>query len=796
MFHWLKRLLPSLCKTPLRSSCRPCLELLEGRWLPSTMIVLDFDGASETDVNAVTARLGGIPTGEGESFPTFTSFIGEFQNTLNADYARYQFLDYNGDGVLNATDGNRAATQILNWVRENFSPFDVRVVREDNTSRALNLLRSNDGNDTLTFVDGAVWGGHSGIDGGNTHDDVNWAGAVKPQADTLADTFGWAGVAPAVSGAARELFALDLAIGISHEVGHSFGLEHIDDPFAGSSSIMTGVSFRNAVFADRDYRTEGGSLQNEYLYLNRVLGPSPNPWAAVLSPGVLTIQGSDREDIISVVPEPGGTGDWSVNMLSPRGIEEHHVDPSATPDASSLNPYGMAINTIRFNGGDANDIFRVAPSISADVEAAGGKGNDQLYTGGGNDQLSGGSGNDVLDAGAGIDLLNGDAGNDTLIGGPGDDSQFGGIGNDELVGNEQDYLDGGDHRDTYEIQFAGSPARGNLTLNIHDTGTRGEDSVVLLGTDIVDQVSVQSKGVSRFLGLVLADGSTTTYVSMYHTVAYDGIERLRVRTLGGRDQITVESTRSHIDITLQGGNDNDTITVAVDGLLSHLNVLGGSGGHDTLVLNDAADHTPDQVTVTPDQVGAGVDDNFFAPGVLLDYDNIERVELYMGNAEVGDTIWLTPSRLIEFFVHGNSPLPVPAPPNGDMLHLNLDGVTNPAFHPGAAPGAGSWTFGNRRGVSFESIERMTPNGDLLPVPIPPGDPLPPPYPPLPLPPDDSLPPLYPPLPLPPGDPLPTPYPISPLPALMEFPVVTAPSDPLIGAETIGTIGLDPVFAKR
>ena len=64
--------------------------------------------------------------------------------------------------------------------------------------------------------------------------------------------------------------------------------------------------------------------------------------------------------------------------------------------------------------GEGDDIFGASNDVTVPINAAGGTGNDAIFTGSGPDVLAGGDGNDALDGGPGIDEFFGETGNDTI----------------------------------------------------------------------------------------------------------------------------------------------------------------------------------------------------------------------------------------------------------------------------------------------------------------------------------------------------------------------------------------------
>jgi Ca2+-binding RTX toxin-like protein len=134
-----------------------------------------------------------------------------------------------------------------------------------------------------------------------------------------------------------------------------------------------------------------------------------------LSPdGVLTINGSDDDDVVAV-SQSGG-----LITLDKNG-ESVSYDESL-------------VTRIVFNGYDGDDLFAADPGISIPLSLNGGAGDDTLLAGAADDEIFGGDGHDILVGGDGADLLDGGAGYDILIGGNGADSLFGNEGDDILIG--------------------------------------------------------------------------------------------------------------------------------------------------------------------------------------------------------------------------------------------------------------------------------------------------------------------------------------------------------------------------
>jgi hypothetical protein len=126
--------------------------------------------------------------------------------------------------------------------------------------------------------------------------------------------------------------------------------------------------------------------------------------------------------------------------------------------------------------GDLEDWMQ--STVSININAQGGSGNDYIQTWGGNDTLFGQAGNDILIGGGGIDELRGGADNDTLQGDDGNDSLYGDEGNDNCSGGGDDdvvYGDGGN--DT---------VRGNWGDDLLFGGTGNDHFIWELWAEVMD----------------------------------------------------------------------------------------------------------------------------------------------------------------------------------------------------------------------------------------------------------------------------------------------------------------------
>ena len=218
--------------------------------------------------------------------------------------------------------------------------------------------------------------------------------------------------------------------------------------------------------------------------------------------GVLTLQGTERADVISVSK---GRDAGSVVVRGVDGVKKDAVFTQVSAvvietfggnDKVSIGrgiraPNGalMSFTIDVGNGndsvdaGDGNDTIRgrdgndTIRGRGGDDRIEGGNGNDSCNGEGGDDDLSGGAGVDSLAGGLGNDKMSGDDGNDLVSGDDGDDSIQGGSGRDTLNGgNGRDRVDGGADDDTINGGSADDNLRGESGRDTIRGGT-GNDSI-------------------------------------------------------------------------------------------------------------------------------------------------------------------------------------------------------------------------------------------------------------------------------------------------------------------------------
>jgi hypothetical protein len=437
------------------------LESLESRWVPASVgmktAILDFTGESVT-----TAQMN--DGGWNRTGVTATSFQSLFTSAR-------PHLDMNGDRIVNSTDATLAIDAIVARVQADYAPYNISIVSGELQSNASRLSDSMVG-DAFMVISGGTNNvasqfstgiyGVAPVDAGNVNDDIGFVFGKN-----IVDFY-----------STREGVINGMARTISHEMGHTFGLEHTTDTAGDTVShhLMNAPNgpvdprdfTRDFVFVDHTFNTDVGP-QNAHQILSRsnVLGESPNAWMAVLTPGTLTIKGSESSDTINVTQNTLGTS-WTVT-----GAGRTQTMTLASVNTTSFNPFDAPLNRIYVSARGGHDFVAIDTDILATTEIYGGAGIDTIYGGGGQDYIYGNGDTDYLYGRGGNDYLMGGGGSDFLYGGQGDDFLIGG---DvyywyDIQDNARDTLDGGADADTI--------------INYWDDFRRPEDSMV---TDSLDNI--------------------------------------------------------------------------------------------------------------------------------------------------------------------------------------------------------------------------------------------------------------------------------------------------------------------
>ncbi|MFO0798547.1 MAG: hypothetical protein U0804_13810 [Gemmataceae bacterium] len=448
--NWLKNLArrlsdrPPTTGTSRKNRSLLNVESMENRLVPATLgvtkfAVLDFDG----DVQVTKAEFteGGWSGLKDQAVTSFANLFTSARPWLNRD----------GDGDVDLNDFARVRDDIVAKVRQDYAPYDVDIFVGDQDSYQ-GILTDSVVGDAMVFVTGGTDNIAAQI---GQSPGVGWAPVDLGNAgDQMGFVFGQGIADSAVVGGNYDRFVNWMARTISHELGHTFGLAHIDtlNPTdAQTHHTMNTVNrdfSRDFGFQDQTYETAKGP-QNSHQLLRANLGDSTRPWAAVLRPGVLTVHGSSGSDWLTVRPSgtywrdgttvvgPSGS-DWQVGIYTGSGglVATYHVDPSATPDINSINPFSSAIQSVAVHGGSGDDRIEIGVTAPQGVMVDAGAGNDVVFGGPGVDYLYGGADHDILVGGGGNDYLYGEGGRDILIGGAGSDHLYGGADDNVLVGGD------------------------------------------------------------------------------------------------------------------------------------------------------------------------------------------------------------------------------------------------------------------------------------------------------------------------------------------------------------------------
>ena len=146
------------------------MESMEERKLMTTNVFLDFDGSTQAEVNHACSTFACW-----RDRPSSGGMMGFQQgfSLLNGRYRDFSFLDFDGNGRLNSTDGVLASEAVLDRVSEDFAPYDVNVVSMGNSNEAIRQMRNSTTGDALIFANGgsSAVGGQAPEDHGNRRDE-------------------------------------------------------------------------------------------------------------------------------------------------------------------------------------------------------------------------------------------------------------------------------------------------------------------------------------------------------------------------------------------------------------------------------------------------------------------------------------------------------------------------------------------------------------------------------------------------------------------------------------------------
>jgi len=265
------------------------------------------------------------------------------------------------------------------------------------------------------------------------------------------------------------------------------------------------------------------------------------------------------------------------------------------------------VTSIVVNGGGGDDYLGVVEDVLVPVEAHGGEGDDELFTGGGADRVygdggadsvSGDVGNDIVDGGAGNDwFVDGDGGKDTVTGGSGDDRVFGGDGNDNVSGGTGRDEVFGDTTSWWDEESGADTVNGDAG---DDQLFPGPGNDVVNGgadDDTADYDGFQEDGVAfrASLDQVANDGPVGDLdnigplgdVENLTSPDYTGVGSVTLTGDDGPNALTVKGSDGDVEVDGLGGDDT-ILTHFIFGEDAHVD---GGAGDDEIVDYAEADRT-------------------------------------------------------------------------------------------------------------------------------------------------------------------------------------------------------------
>ena len=268
------------------------------------------------------------------------------------------------------------------------------------------------------------------------------------------------------------------------------------------------------------------------------------PATAVLSAGVLTIDGTAQADTITV-RQSGSKITVDGTTIRDRGASRSSIDVSS-------------VRRIVVRGGRGDDTIYLA-GVTPPAMIWGGLGNDRITAGRGNSTVYGDPGNDTIYGGAGNDHLSGGDGDDVIFGGSGNDWITGDGGNDRLYGDSgDDVIDGGDGKDYLR---GGSGAD---LLNGHGFGVGRADAAKNFDTYNDDFDFRTPVGTAKLAGpLRKGEFDNPGYIAALNAIAATDVRGL-IKSLGGHDyDVYLPGDRTHVRVTFDGTwTDNDPMPAA------------------------------------------------------------------------------------------------------------------------------------------------------------------------------------------------------------------------------------------
>lgn len=521
-----------------------------------------------------------------------------------------------------------------------------------------------------------------------------------------------------------------------------------------AAGAMTSVSFDGGAGTDSIQLSGTDAADSVNIAAGIVTGLSgPLSFDNVEAATLNTLGGDDTvtlNDPGAAVTASMGPGNDSLNV--PVGTTNRPVSAMGGAGDDVLNVTVVNYTSVTFDGGDGADSIVISDSrpsntwsiYSTSVQAYIGftlnhssvsaltvlaNANDDLFSLSGASQgmeltLRGGGGNDQYNLGgtqlpsSGRLILDGQAGSsDRVYYADGPTGT-----NYDISATSVVRQDGrGFEMESIEL-LSFQTSNGADTISAHDLagisyltlGTGGGDDRVLIrsgdasglnlgistGTG-VDLVEIDERDATAAFTYTLNDSGLTRPGLASNGSAF--AEKLVLTGTDQSDRFNIATGYSLSSLEVHGAAGDDIFAPGSGGNLATIrlpvSVFGGAG-QNKLLLDNSASSFAVTAHLTGSAAGALPGDNLFGIGGSISYVDVSSVRVDLGGGINGDKVFVLPAAETDLELHGNDPA---ANPNGDTLHIALAAALDPVFTPGE-PGAGTYTFSNRRPVQFTGFE--------------------------------------------------------------------------------------------
>jgi hypothetical protein len=243
---------------------------------------------------------------------------------------------------------------------------------------------------------------------------------------------------------------------------------------------------------------------------------------------------------------------------------------------------------------------------------------------------------------------------------------------------------------------------GNDTFTVNGVATvlggGGTDTLVVIGSSQADTCEVFAVASDAFVSCTapVAFGVTAT-----------SIETITLNTGDENDTVTIKSTLSGQAVSVNGGNGNDTVILGNAG--STKSILGtvtvnGNSGTNAVTVDDQLSSSADVVTVSNGTVGAGATDSLFGTGGRLTYSNLATLLVQSGTGADAFTVSPAPVQGPAITLNAGAPSSTP----GDVVDVITTGLSGTVFS--INPPNGMFFANDRQAVTFQAFETVLADG--------------------------------------------------------------------------------------